>query len=186
MATFPRWLSWVVLIGLGYILYVGNTREPGAPPPREQTAEETATTDTSPQEYKQLQALVDGERWKKALNPNYESVNDACAPLPRTEGAIESYAIVTTEGTGADSACGETIALRIARIGNDGKPNKPSDVTLTLGEQKGFDPVLLGMRQGEERLVLVNLPERIKSLPPLPVKTQLLLSVARVAPAPAN
>ena len=177
MMRFPRWLSWVVLIGLGWILYVGNTREPRPVP--QPTTETAAPATTEPKPYTELDALLDGERWIKAINPDYQSPDEPCRAAAPKEGMLGNYAIVLDAGVGEGAKCGEAVDLTIIRRSNDGNAQEPIEATLTLGEQKGLDPVLATMRQSEKRLVIVNLPQKVKALPMLPANTQLLLEVTR-------
>lgn len=181
MMKFPRWLSWVVLIGLGWILFVGNTHNRQVPAPAAPT--ETAAT-PAPTQYKEIQTLIDGERWKKALYPDYKNPNEACLGTPPAEGKMGNYALVLRDGAGEEAKCGESIQFTIARRNADGSAGKPSDHTLVLGKHKNLDMLLVGMRPDEQRLLIVNLPQAVKSFP---ANTQLLLEVTRVAaPAVAN
>ena len=172
MMRFPRWLSWVVLIGLGWLLYVGNTREQGQPLV---PASDPVTAKEAP-DTRAIQVLVDGERWKKALYPDYKSPNAACAPGQPVEG-VSNYAIVLQAGSGDAIECTASAAFTITPRKDDGTAGKPLEATLTIGEQRMLDPLLIGMRPGEERLLVVVLPERVKALPSLAAKTQLLLNV---------
>lgn len=175
MMKFPRWLSWIVLIGLGWLLYVGNAREHGvAPAPNAGTE-----APTEPTRYRQIEALLDGERWMKGIRPDYESPDDACRMNAPAEGKLHAYALVLAAGSGDGLNCGDSANFTIARRNADGSAGKAIDVMLTLGEQKGFDGLLLGMRSGEQRLLLVNLPEKSSALPALPMNTQLLVEVVR-------
>lgn len=172
---FPRWLSWIVLIGLGWLLYVGNTREAIVTP----EAPTQATAAAEPKRYHEIEALLDGERWKKGLFPNYQGASDACSIAAPAQGKLNAYALVLAAGSGDGLACGDTADFTIARRNGDGRLNKASAATLTLGQQKGFDGLLLGMRSGERRLLIVNLPAKQATLPVLPANTQLLVEVVR-------
>lgn len=177
MMRFPRWLSWVVLLGLGWILYVGNTREPRPAP--QSPAEIATPATTAPKPYTELDALLDGERWKKAINPDYQSPEEPCRGEAPKEGMLDNYAIILDAGVGEGAKCGEVIDVTIVRRTNDGSAQKPIEATLTLGEQKGLDPLLAVLRQSEKRLIIVHLPQKVKSLPMLPANTLLLLEVTR-------
>lgn len=179
MMRFPRWLSWVVLIGLAWILYVGNTRAP-APTPKSVDAPAATTKPAESKPYNELNALLDSERWKKAIYPDYQSPDAPChADGAPKEGTLANYAIILTGGEGEGARCGEQIALTITRHTEDGGAQKPIDATLTLGEQKALDPLLVDLRTGERRLLILNLPQKLEALPALPARTQLLLEVTR-------
>jgi hypothetical protein len=178
MRTFPRWMTWLFLLFLGYILMVGNFRAPAPEPERAAPTQPASNAPAAEKSYPALIAATDGERWKKAIYPDYENPDDACRPAPVGEGELPPHAILMKEGEGEGAACGDTIGLTLVRWGNDGKAGKPVALALTLGEQGGFDALLRGMRVGEERLLATRLPERVKALP-LPAKTQLLLQVVR-------
>lgn len=177
MMRFPRWLSWVVLLGLAWVLYVGNTRAP-APAPKPVDAP-VAATPAEPKHYKELDALLDGERWKKAIYPDYQSPDAPCRADAPKDGALDNYAIVLAAGEGNGAQCGEAVDLTITRRVENGSAQKSVDVSLTLGEQKALDPLLVDLRVGEQRLLIVNLPQKLKALPALPAHTQLLLEVTR-------
>ncbi len=172
MIKFPRWLSWIMLIGLGWILFVGNTRD------RTPVVQAPATAQ-QPKQYQQIEALFNGERWMKGIRPDYESPDAACRIDAPAEGKLAHYALIEVAGTGEGLKCGDTAQLNIARRHADGSAGKATPVTLTLGEQKGLDGLVLGMRKGEQRLLIVNLPQKLKALPTLPATTQLLLDVKR-------
>lgn len=174
MKPYPRWLTWLVVLFIGYILVVGNfapRTEPTAPTETAASAEEKT--------YPVLAQLTDGERWKKAINPEYQSPDDACRAPSVAKEELPSYAIRVTEGMGDGAACGSRVGVVLTRWGNDGKANKPVELELMLGEQPALDSLLRGMQLGEERLLVVRLPQRVRHLP-FPPKTQLLLQVVRV------
>ena len=177
MMRFPRWLSWIILIGLGWILFVGNTRDDRVVPVSTNT--ETNTAPAEPKRYKEIEALFDGERWKKGLFPDYQSPEEACRMAAPAEGKLGSYALVLQAVSGDGANCGDVVPFTVTRRNADGTAGKAQDVTLTLGEQKGLDGLLVGMQPGEKRLLIVNLPSKLKTLPALPANTQLLLDVKR-------
>lgn len=175
---FPRWVSWLFLAFLIYILAVGNFQAPREPAPATQVAEE------APREYKRLSALVDGERWLSALKPDYVPSDAACAIPEHADDKLPSYAIVTVNGEGAEAACGQTITTRVMRWSRDGTAGKPEPLTLKLGEQKGLDGLLVGMRVGEERLVHFTPAAQFRTLT-YNGRAPQLITVRRVEDAPA-
>ena len=179
---FPRWLSWIVLIGFGWILFVGNTRDTTTIAP---TSVQPAPA-SEPQRYEKIEALFNGERWMKAIRPDYQSPKDACRMAAPAEGKLGHYAIIEIAGSGAGLQCGDVAPFTVARRNADGSAGKAVEVTLTLGEQKGFDGLLLGMREGEKRLLILTLPQKLKTLPSLPANIPLLVDVTRVGAAPPS
>lgn len=181
---FPRWLSWIVLIGLGYIVFIGNTTPRQGVPPMQEPTE--ASVPSATEDYPTLKTMLDGDRWAKAINPDYKGPNDACSPPKPEADRLGSYAVVRRDGEGQPLGCQQSSGFRITRWGNDGKGNKPFEAELKLGEQPAFDALVIGMRIGEQRLLILRLPERTKTLPTLPPRTQLLLDVERLDPVVAS
>lgn len=178
MMRFPRWLSWIVLIGLGWILFVGNTRDTTTPAPGQ-----PAAVVEEPKRYTQIEALFNGERWMKGIRPDYQSPDEPCRMVAPEAGKLGAYALIETPGTGEGLKCGDRATFTVARRTTDGSAGTDIQATLTLGEQPGFDGLLLGMREGERRVLIVNLPEKLDALPALPADTQLLVDVTRTSEA---
>lgn len=183
MRTFPRWVSVLFVLFLGYILVVGNVGD-HAPTPRPAPAPDTPVEPTQPS-YPAISALRDGERWARAINPDYKAAQEACRAAKTAEGTLENFAIIEQMGEGEPVACGEPITVAWQRWNNAGTAGKLQTQTLTLGEQPAMDALLVGMQKGERRLLILRLPERIQTLT-LPPRTQLLLSVTRVADETKN
>jgi hypothetical protein len=174
MQRFPRWLSWIIFIFLGYVLITGNMHQ------GMQTREHPATA-TDEKSYPELQALMNGDRWKRAINPHYQNPDEACRADTPADDALGNYAIIREEGVGTEASCGETILVSVTLWNNTGKPSKTiADLSLKLGEQKQLDALLVGMKPGEERLLLLNPPTAIKALPSLKPGTQQTLTVTRI------
>jgi FKBP-type peptidyl-prolyl cis-trans isomerase 2 len=72
MQPFPKWVSWIFVGLLAYIIYTGNQSDR---PPASTPQEPVTTTSDTPKEYESLRQLTDGDRWFRAINPNY--VGDA-------------------------------------------------------------------------------------------------------------
>lgn len=171
---FPRWLTWIFLIFFAYVLYQGNFGG-GATEPTP-VAEPTAK-----REYRNLSTLADGERWKRALNPDYKAPPDPCAAPAPAEGALGNYAIVEKTGSGSPAQCGDSITVEIAPVNRNGVVGRPTTATLKLGEQSGLDALLVGLRAGEERVLVVTPTARIATLPAVAKGTLQVLRVRRVA-----
>jgi FKBP-type peptidyl-prolyl cis-trans isomerase len=68
MQPFPRWITWVFVILLAYILYTGNKAQE---PPESVPEEPIATSSNESRDYDKLRRLTDGDRWYRAINPNH-------------------------------------------------------------------------------------------------------------------
>lgn len=181
MMRFPRWLSWIVLLGLAYILYTGNTREHGANPPRPAATTVDAPA-SEPRDYREIEALVDGKRWARALNPDYRDADTPCAPQAAAEGMLARYAIVAGEGmrNSEPLACGDRADLEITLYNPQGKAMPGKTVSLTLGGQPGFDWLAVGMRVDEVRIGLFATDARYEALPMLlPHRLQVVRVVSK-------
>ena len=181
---FPRWLSWLTVGFLAYLLIVGNTREAAQVPVE---IEQPTQAEAPVKNYPKIRALVDGERWKKAIYPDYQSPEEACAAEPVPEGQLGSYAIILTEGGEEGAVCGEEIVVSVKQWGQTGKPERQYEsIALILGQQRELDALLLGIRPGEERLIIFMPKAKIGALPALRVNTMQAVSVKRSEPAAAT
>jgi hypothetical protein len=179
---FPRWLSWLFVLFLAYMIYVGNqsswrlsAEKPiGAPAPVETRS------------YPALEALTDGTRWRHALNPEYQPTDAPCAAPKTPEGMLPSYAIIDQPGTGTGAACGDRIALRITYWNSRGHIDHTADTKLILGEQKSLDALLVGIAPAERRTIFLRPTESYKTLPGLKKDVQQILTVERIASAAAQ
>ena len=153
---FPRWLSILFLLFLVYMatLYGEHPSAPvQSPVAPSSPAEPAVQPDLS-----QLHALMDGARWRHAINPNYHPTSEACAAVTPAAGQLSDFAIVQTDGVGDAAACGDPIRFSIVRWDAQHHGSAPADITLTLGKQRGLDGMLVGMRPHEQRLVGVLVP----------------------------
>ena len=70
MRPFPRWLSWLFVGFLAYIIFIGNQSQ--TPPENApQQAPVTKAEEPAPREYDDVRQLVDKNRWLRAINPGY-------------------------------------------------------------------------------------------------------------------
>ena len=68
---FPRWLSWMFLLTMGYvILEASQGGNPVAPAPT------TVVPPVTRENYPALAETTDLERWKRKLNPDYAATTD--------------------------------------------------------------------------------------------------------------
>lgn len=172
---FPRWLGWIVLLFIGYVLVAGNFNAP------ERTGEAPTTpVSVAEKQYPTLHALADGERWKKAINPDYIAHDDACAMPARDKTRLAPYAIVTQEGSGTAAECGDDITVTLTRWNANGtRGQEIRDASFILGEQPGLDGLILGMLPGEERLVSFTPAGKFKAFPTLTSGQRQLITLQR-------
>lgn len=186
MMYFPRWVSWLFVLFLGYILMVGNfrgdaSRESSAPP-----ASTAAPAQSQSRGYPALQALTDAGRWRRALNPALaeHSPAEPCAPIPVAADAPGNYAIILREGEGAAAACATPVILRFTLWTPQGNVRTVmEDTPYQLGELPGLGALLVGMRMGEMRLLFVTLPQHIPALPLVMPRQLTAIGVERTAKA---
>lgn len=174
---FPRWLSWLFVLFLGYVIVTGNrgvTQRDGEP---DKAAREEHIAST----YPSMHALIDGDRWRRAIDPTYQPATNPCAHPPRTEGRFGSYVILEQSGAGESARCGDTVRLALTQWSADGTARDALSVTLTLGEQPGLDALLIGMTEGETRRLAFVVPN--EGYPAVPELSPGLttLSLTRVA-----
>lgn len=141
-SPYPRWLSWVFVLFLVYILYQGNF---GASHDHRPVASDKPAAPAHTSEYPALRALTDKDRWQRAVDPQYV-------------GATTWKDVKPGEGKGAD--CGDAITVKLRGTLEDGANFDPSHkedapVAFTLGHApyKALDNALLGLRPGGARQV---------------------------------
>lgn len=159
---FPRWLSWLFVLFLAYIVFTGNWgADRGAP-------EAPRTGSQAVRDYPAMRALVDGERWKRSINPDYAKQAAPCAALAHQEGRLGSYAIFEEAGHGEPARCGDRVRFALTLWDRQGRPGRAFEKELTLGKQPGLDALLVGMAPGETRLLVLPVPGAgYKALPEL-------------------
>ena len=151
---FPRWLSILFLVFLVYMVFNYSTTQLPASAP----APAPASNGTPPaQDYSQLRALLDGNRWKRAINPDYHA-DTPCGAAAPAKNTLGNFAVVQEDGAGDASACGDTLSVRIIRYDAQGRAGVPVDTHLVLGKQPALDALLVGMRPHEQRLIYVHVP----------------------------
>ena len=124
---FPRWLGWIFLLFLGYVLYAGNFMG-GAPPQAEQA------TQQSPRTYPKLATYADKEHWLQAINPDRISE-------PRWREI--------TPGSGKGAVCGETLQVKITR----GAQEELQQFNLGNAPYPVLNEALMHMQEGAVREV---------------------------------
>lgn len=149
---FPRWLAWIFLAFLAYVLFTSNWGQPTT----NRAAPEKITYE---QDYPAIQALMDGNRWRRALNPDYNVKDTPCAALKRQADRLGSYALVEAGGSGEPVGCGGDIHLYLRVWDAKGfEAKEVGGLRLELGKQPGLDALLVGMRIGETRTIVMPVP----------------------------
>ncbi len=166
---FPRWLSWLVLIMLSYLVVVGNRASHEALPTATPTQEAVATPAAPEQEgitiTPALAEAADMERWKRAINPDY-AARTQCEFTVKPSEATRLVWKVTDDksGAGAAAKCGETITLKLTVWNARGLAAHSSEVAFALGAREvaaGLDAALVGIRVGGIRTVILS-PEAMR------------------------
>lgn len=155
---FPRWLSWLFVGFLAYLLYIGNfTAEstlvkaseekasPAAPTPEAPPAVAVKTDETA---RRTLDTLTDGARWRRAINPTY--VGEANV----TDNVL---------GTGNVAGCGDKVTILLRGTLSDGAAfdanhdeSKPLTFRLGSAPYQALNEGIIGMRAGGVRLIRAN------------------------------
>ena len=150
---FPRWLSWLVIGMLAYL--VVKTTAPTPPHPESSAPAEKAASTTTPS-YPELSNALDLERWKKAVNPKYAERTERCR-YPRDDKSLPLTWVEETAGTGDGARCSDTIAVKLTVWNARGNAATYTGISeLTLGEKRiavGLDEALVGIRVGGKRTV---------------------------------
>jgi hypothetical protein len=121
----PRWMSWLVLIFIGYALASADF---SAAPERTPDA---ATPEAS---YPTIAKMVDKERWLSGINP------DHVGP-PRWREV--------TPGEGDGAVCGGTITVKM--LGLKHTPETPRELKLGNAPYDALNTMLLGLKPGGVR-----------------------------------
>lgn len=153
---FPRWLSWLVVVVLAYLMVQGSRQQQVAPQPGVAPA---------PQVTESLQQATDLERWKKAVNPHYAARSDCAWQSPTGDTPVLTWKVLEEQpGNGAPAQCTDTMNLTLTVWNAQGSAAYTGEETLTLGEHRlgaGLDAALEGMRPGAVRTVILG-PEALK------------------------
>lgn len=160
---FPRWLTWLVLGFLLYLMVTGgvlNSNQQNAEPVKKPAA--SVQEDSKPQEdYPALKAATDIERWRKAINPDY-AARTRCA-LDETSdlappGSLPFTWLDTEAGAGSPASCGAVILIKLTVWGPNGKPKYAGEIPFAIGARDlaaGIDAGLLGIRPGGSRTLVL-------------------------------
>lgn len=151
----PRWLSWLFLLLMGYLMYMGTRGDALRVPSPQETP-----TPEHPQEipvrtladYPHLHQLTNANHWKRALNPAH--VGDAKLVDARL-------------GEGKLAQCGSAVTVHLRGTLNDGANFDPAhqegeSLHFRLGDAPYpvLNEALIGMREGGIRQITAP-PQRV-------------------------
>ena len=150
----PRWLSWMILLTMGYVIFSnsqgGNPVVPSASAP----IVPTITKDN----YPALAQATDLERWKRKLNPDYAAVINCSLEGLVAENDLSVKVFSEAPGVGARAKCGETMRVHLTVWNDTGGQSYAGNVPLELGARDlaaGIDFGALGMAVGEVRSIVL-------------------------------
>ncbi len=156
---FPRWLSWMFVAVLGYMVFAASQMS-HAPAPSRNTPLPVITEET----YPALAEATDVERWKRALNPDYAATTNCTVDRPPSKQAAPMMVMEETPGEGAPAACGESLTLELTVWDAKGVQQFNGKVTLALGSRElasGLDKGLLGLKPGGVRVLVLPAYARV-------------------------
>ena len=146
MRPFPRWLSWLFVGFLAYMVYVGNT---GPKPPTTIPDAPQKTTVAQPDaanEYPALRQLFDKNRWQRAMNPHYvgpANIREVTLGAGDLAAQCGSPVTVLLRGTTRDGASFDA--------GHD--ESKPLSFILGNAPFPALNEGMIGMRAGGVRQI---------------------------------
>ena len=147
---FPRWLSWLIVGCLGYLMISSGLFQHGAPvapAPHVETPEQT---------YPALSQATDIERWKRAIDPDYAA--RAQCRLDLTKSALGLKVIEDAAGNGNEANCGETVTLHLAVWNARGAAAYEGTLPFAIGAREvaaGLDVALVAIKPGGTRTVIL-------------------------------
>lgn len=155
---FPRWLGWVFLGFLAYVLYLGNfsgTSQPST------TAAGIIPVPTK-QNYPVLADTIDKERWKRGINPGYV-------------GPARWHEIKQGDGEGAQ--CGGTLTVKISGVPD--KKEETRSITLGNAPYVVLNTALIGLKPGGVRAITAP-PDQLYKSPKKVPQRMIDLTVERL------
>lgn len=146
---FPRWMNWLFLAFLGYIVVVGNfsgTPQPvtdDALPPKQET-----------KSYPRLNQLTSLRTWVGAVNP------DAVAGCgaPEMDG-LQIMVLREGDAKSAPLTCNSEVKLSVQQLEKNGQFGDAKTYTHRLNDAALPAPLrhgAFGMKQGEVRLIIAS------------------------------
>jgi len=160
----PRWMKWIFLVFLGYILYLGNftsNTPPLVQPIKSDTPQAAPTKEpllAPSKRYDALARFTDADRWRRALNPKYV-------------GNPDFKDVVLGSGTAV--GCGSTVTLHLRGTLSDGsnfdETHKESEALhFVVGKAPygALNEGVIGMQKGGVRQLKASPLEVYKGKPP--------------------
>ncbi len=152
---FPRWLSWLFLLLMGYVIFSASQLGSGPVTPTASIIPAVTAHD-----YPTLSETMDLERWKRKLNPDYAATTNCSLDEKPSADSIELRVVEQKPGVGDEATdgakCGDVIGIRLS-VWSGGKPYH-EELTLALGSRQvaaGLDVGLLGLLPDGERLLVM-------------------------------
>ena len=149
---FPRWLGWLFIAVIAYLIYVATQNPPASTPDHP-----SALPAVTPQTYPSLAKVTDTERWKRELNPDYAK-KESCGAFDIGASEFKWRMIEDSIGTGEPAHCGDKITIYLMIWSDDGRAHHTYKFAMTLGEKTlglGVDAGLVGIRKGGERTLIL-------------------------------
>jgi hypothetical protein len=147
----PRWVTWVFLGFLGYLLFLGSqATQHSAPVPNATIPPITEKT------FPVLAKTTDMEHWKRAIDPDYAKQFNCVLP-PMAAGGLGLQTIDHALGEGDPARCSDAVVVQLAVWGAS-KKIYDEKVDITLGTHiiaAGLDAGLVGMRIGGSRTLIL-------------------------------
>lgn len=151
---FPRWLSWMFLAVMLYMIYAASQGHREATAPAKPVTV-PAITETN---YPALAEATDVEAWKRRLNPDYAAVMDCSGGDAPKDGRLGLKMIADEAGQGTGARCGDPVTLDLTVWNAAGDAQYTGRITFDLGSKqlaRGLDHALLGIRPGGVRTVVL-------------------------------
>lgn len=186
----PRWLSWMFVLVLFYMIYAAAGTHRAA----EEIKPEGAVPTIDEKHYPELAKTTDVEAWKRRLDPHYAAVMD-CDKPEAGAGTLAMRVVQDEPGSGEGAKCGDTVTVELTFWGTDGRKKYSGSAMLDLGSHQlasGLDYALLGSKPGAVRTVTLPpaaqarakttklAPELLKALPTGPAAQVAILTAKRV------
>ena len=150
---FPRWLSWLIFLVLGYLIYSASQMDRTAAP-----SERAVVKPITEEKYPALAEATDVERWKRAINPDYAAKVNCTVDKPKNAQGLAFKIIETAAGSGNGAECGETITIHLTVWNASGGAAYEGEFPLALGSREvaaGLDNGLVGSKAGSERMIVL-------------------------------
>ena len=149
----PRWLSWMFIAVLGYMIFAAsNANHEG------RTARVARVPAITEENYPALAKVTDVERWKRSINPDYAAVMNCSLDAPKDKKAIGLKVVEEVVGEGEAASCGKPITVQLTLWNEKGSKLFSTETELALGSREvaaAFDYGLVGMMPTGERTLLI-------------------------------